>query len=147
MPEVELEHGLLDPCLCFSFDLDGARGNDVGLFGVKDYIPELSEIRMVQRAPEGSLPFSESDRSYILSCLADVQSSFGLSAFPGIEPEKIAARPLIRQLIEWWRTLEPASEAQRDAYNRLPGAIRLIDTVSIWVEEQAARQGSNSTKP
>jgi hypothetical protein len=43
-------------------------------------------------------------------------------------------------LIDWWRTLQPETELQRDAYNRLPGSIRLIDTVSTWVEEQAARR-------
>lgn len=107
---------------------------------MKDYIPELSEIRMVQRAPDGPLPFSDSDRTYILSCLADVEASFGLSGFPGTVPESIGSRALIKQLIEWWRTLEPLTEAQKDAYGRLPGAIRLIDTVSIWVEEQAARR-------
>ncbi|MHB8883864.1 MAG: hypothetical protein ACYC5H_02035 [Methylovirgula sp.] len=121
------------------------RQGDFGLLRMKDYIPELSEIRMVQRAPEGPLPFADADRSYIFSCLADVESSFGLSGFPGVAPEQIAARSLIRQLIEWWRTLEPATEAQRDAYGRLPGAIRLIDTVSIWVEEQAARRKAKSS--
>ncbi|MGO9134188.1 MAG: hypothetical protein ACLP8A_09105 [Methylovirgula sp.] len=107
---------------------------------MKDYIPELSEIRMVQRAPDGPLPFSESDRAYIFSCLADVEASFGISGFPGQAPAVIPSRALIRQLIEWWRTLDPQTEDQRDAYGRLPGAIRLIDTVSIWVEEQAARR-------
>jgi len=110
----------------------------------KDYIPELSEIRMVQRAPEGPLPFSASDKAYILACLADVQQSFGLDGFPGIQPEQITAKALIRQLIEWWRTLEPETEAQADAYGRMPGAIRLIDTVATWVEErEAARAGRN----
>ena len=121
------------------------RRGDVGLLHMNDYIPELSEIRMVQRAPEGPLPFADADRNYIFSCLADVETSFGLFGFPGIAPEQIAARSLIRQLIEWWRTLEPATEAQRDAYGRLPGAIRLIDTVSIWVEEQAARRKAKSS--
>lgn len=112
---------------------------------MKNYIPELSEIRMVQRAPEGPLPFAEADRNYIFSCLADVESCFGLCGFPDIAPDAIASRALIRQLIEWWRILEPATEAQRDAYGRLPGAIRLIDTVSIWVEEQAARRKAKSS--
>lgn len=118
---------------------------DFGLLRMKDYIPELSEIRMVQRAPEGPLPFADADRSYVFSCLADVESSFGLCGFPGIAPEAIASRALIRQLIEWWRTLEPVTESQCDAYGRLPGAIRLIDTVSIWVEEQAARRKAKSS--
>ena len=106
---------------------------------MKAYIPELSEIRMVQHAPDYPLQFSASDRDYIFSCLADVEKSFGLAGFPGLAPEQIAARPLIKQLIEWWRTLEPVTEEQKDAYGRLPGAIRLIDTISIWIEEQAER--------
>ena len=35
-----------------------------------DYIPELSEVRMVRRAPEGPFAFTEDDRNYIGSCLA-----------------------------------------------------------------------------
>ncbi len=109
-----------------------------------DYMPELSEIRMVQRAPDGPLPFSKSDRDYISEILADMQKSFGLTTFSETAPEKLSSRVLIKQLIEWWRTLDPATEPQRHAYNRLPGSIRLIDTVSTWVEEQAARRHSKT---
>jgi len=105
---------------------------------MKDYIPELSELRMVRRAPDGPLPFSAADKSYVLSCFADVESSFGVSGCVEIGAA-FSARALIKQLIEWWRTLEPATDAQRDAYGRMPGAIRLIDTVATWVEEQDAR--------
>jgi hypothetical protein len=107
---------------------------------MKDYIPELSEIRMVQRAPDGPLPFSQSDLAYIAETLAELERAFGLKSLPHLAPRNGSARALIGQLIEWWRTLDPASEAERDAYNRLPGSIRLIDTVSTWVEEQAARR-------
>lgn len=107
---------------------------------MKDYIPELSEIRMVQRAPDGPLPFSQSDLTYIAEILADMEKSFGLKAFGDITPQEWPARALIKQLIEWWRTLDPTTDEQRDAYNRLPGSIRLIDTVSTWVEEQASRR-------
>jgi hypothetical protein len=106
---------------------------------MKDYIPELSEIRMVQHAPDYPVPFGASDRDYIFSCLEDVQKSFGLDGFPGLAPHQIAAKPLIKQLIEWWRTLDPVTDEQKDAYGRMPGAIRLIDTISTWIEEQAAR--------
>ena len=142
---IEFERFPLDRMM--PFDLCRCRHGDatLGCCGMKDYIPELSEIRMVQRAPEGPLPFADEDRSYVFSCLADVESSFGLCGFPGVAPEAIASRALIRQLIEWWRTLEPVTETQRDAYGRLPGAIRLIDTVSIWVEEQAARRKAKSS--
>lgn len=94
---------------------------------------------MVQRAPDGPLPFSETDRDYIAAILADMDKCFSLAPFAGIAPREWSARALIGQLIEWWRTLDPVTEDQRDAYNRLPGSIRLIDTVSTWVEEQAAR--------
>ncbi|WP_020176122.1 hypothetical protein [Methyloferula stellata] len=111
---------------------------------MKDYIPELSEIRMVQRAPDGPLPFSQSDLAYIADILADMDKTFGLKSFSDIVPGEWSARALIRQLIEWWRTLDPVTEAERDAYNRLPGSIRLIDTVSTWVEEQASRRRSQA---
>lgn len=107
---------------------------------MKDYIPELSELRMVNRAPDGPLPFSAADRTYILSCFEDVETSFGLRAFPEIATVDLSAKALIRQLILYWRTLEPQTEAQKDAYGRMPGAIRLIDTVATWVEEQEARK-------
>ncbi len=107
---------------------------------MKDYIPELSELRMVNRAPDGPLPFSPSDRAYILSCFDDVEKSFGLRAFPEIATADLTAKVLIRQLILYWRTLEPKTDAQDDAYGRMPGAIRLIDTVATFVEEQEARR-------
>jgi hypothetical protein len=109
---------------------------------MKDYIPELSELRMIRRAPDGPLPFSDEDKSYVIACLEDVERSFGVL---GAEAGRASsARVLIKQLIEWWRTLEPATEAQRDAYGRMPGAIRLIDTVATWVEERAGRGGGKA---
>jgi hypothetical protein len=107
---------------------------------MKDYIPELSELRMVNRAPDGPLPFSPADRTYILSCFDDVETSFGLRAFPEIATADLTPKALIRQLILYWRTLEPKTEAQEDAYGRMPGAIRLIDTIATFLEEQEARR-------
>lgn len=109
---------------------------------MKDYIPELSEQRMVSHAPDKPIDFG-ADRDYIFSCLKAVEQSFGLVGFPGLLPEQISARALIRQLIVWWRTLEPANEAQQDAYARMPGAIRLIDTVSTWLAERAGHGRGN----
>lgn len=106
----------------------------------KPYMPELSEIRMVKRAPDGPLPFSTEDRAYILSCFEDVQTSFGVIGYPGEPSESLTARALIKQLIEWWRTLEPKTEEQHEAYGRMPGSIRLIDTVATWVEEREERR-------
>jgi len=103
---------------------------------MKDYIHELSEQRMVKRAPNRPIDFG-TDRDYIFSCLKDVEQSFGLQEFPGLAPQQIPARALIQQLIVWWRTLEPANATQQTAYARLPGTIRLIDTISAWWAERA----------
>ena len=102
---------------------------------MKDYIPELSEQRMIRRAPNQPIDFG-TDRDYIFACLPDVEASFGLQGFPGLAPEQIPARALIRQFIVWWRTLEPANAAQQAVYARLPGTIRLIDTISGWWAER-----------
>jgi hypothetical protein len=106
---------------------------------MKDYIPELSEVRMVRRAPDHPLGFSAEDAVYIENSLRAVEQAFGLRAFPGLPFSQIPARALIKTFIDWWRGLEPAEETQREALGRLPSAIRLIDTVSAWHEEQARR--------
>jgi hypothetical protein len=103
---------------------------------MKNYIPELSEQRMIRRAPDWPVNYG-TDQGYIFSCLKDVEQRFRLNAFPGLAPEQIPARALIKQLIVWWRTLEPADKDQQDAYGRMPGAIRLIDTISTWLAERA----------
>ncbi|MFA6095003.1 MAG: hypothetical protein WC757_03925 [Candidatus Paceibacterota bacterium] len=97
-------------------------------------MPELSEFRMIARAPDQPVDFG-ADREYILCCLQEVERSFKLNAFPGIAPEQVSARALIKQLITWWRTLEPTDPDQQDAFGRMPGAIRLIDTYSLWLGE------------
>ena len=99
-----------------------------------DFIPELSELRMVARAPEHPVDFG-TDHDYIFSCLEDIERSFRLTVFPGLAPERIPARRLIKQLITWWRSLEPSDEGQRNAHARLPGVIRLIDTYSALLAE------------
>jgi hypothetical protein len=109
-----------------------------------DYIPELSEVRMVRRAPERPFDFSEDDRDYIGRCLAEVQSAFGLRDFAGMTVDRIPGRALIQHFIDWWRSLEPVNEAQQEAHGRLPAAIRLLDTVSSWMEEREQRKGPAS---
>ena len=104
---------------------------------MKTYIPELSEQRMVKRAPNRPIDFG-TDRDYIFGCLKDIEHSFGLQEFPCLTPEQIPARALIKQLIVWWRTLEPTNASQQTAYARLPGTIRLIDTSSSWWAEHAS---------
>lgn len=44
---------------------------------MKTYIPELSEQRMVKRAPNRPIDFG-TDRDYIFSCLQGIEHSFGL---------------------------------------------------------------------
>ncbi|MFG1480348.1 hypothetical protein V5F53_17075 [Xanthobacter sp. V4C-4] len=105
-----------------------------------DYIPELSEVRMVRRAPEHPFPLEDDDRAYVSGRLRDVEAAFGRVAFPGLAFGQIPGRALIGQFITWWRTLEPDTPAQAEAHAQLPAAIRLLDTVSAWMEEQAARR-------
>ena len=99
------------------------------------YIPELSELRMIANAPDRPVDFG-TDRDYILRCMQDVERCFGINAFPDLAPEHIPARALIKQLIVWWRTLEPIDADQQNAFARMPGAIRLIDTFSTWLGER-----------
>lgn len=94
---------------------------------------------MVRRAPDRPFALSEEDGRYIADCLRAVESAFGLVGFPGVAFQQIAARALIGQFIDWWRGLRPTNELQQAAHARLPGAIRLLDTVSALMEEQERR--------
>lgn len=119
----------------------GSRRRVAELYILKtDYIPELSEVRMVRRAPEGPFQLSAEDARYIETCLRDVESAFGFEAFPGESISAIPGRALIGAFIHWWRALEPEDAPQREAHARLPGAIRLLDTVSTFMEEMAQRK-------
>lgn len=106
---------------------------------MKDYIPELSEIRMARRASERPLVLEAEDSAYLENCLRRFERAFGLDAFPGQGFSAIPARALIECFISWWRGLEPENAEQRDAHGALPSAIRLIDTISAWNEERASR--------
>jgi hypothetical protein len=64
---------------------------------------------------------------------------------PLVPAEQIPARALIKQFIVWWRTLEPADALQQATYARLPGTIRLIDTISNWWAEQRKRENPYKT--
>jgi hypothetical protein len=105
----------------------------------KDYIPELSEVRMVRRAPQGPFELEGEDARYIAACLRNLEAAFGIEAFPGIPFTEISGRALIEHFIDWWRSLEPTDERQRESHARLPAAIRLLDTVSSMMEERAGR--------
>jgi hypothetical protein len=87
-----------------------------------DYIPELSEVRMVRRAPKGPFLLSEADARYIEACLRDIEAAFSFEAFPGEPISGIPGRALIGRFIHWWRALEPEDARQREAHARLPGA-------------------------
>jgi len=96
---------------------------------------------MERRAPEGPFTLSAADAGYVEACLRRVEAAFGFDAFPGVPFAHIAGRALIRRFIVWWRTLEPEGAAQAEAHAQLPGAIRLLDTVSAFMEERAGRAG------
>ena len=64
---------------------------------MKTYIPELSEQRMVKRAPNRSIDFG-TDRDYIFSCLKDIEHSFGLQGFPCVTPEQ-SKRPAAPSIV------------------------------------------------
>jgi hypothetical protein len=106
---------------------------------MKDYIPELSEIRMVRRAPDHPVALSAEDAAYVEKSLRRAEKAFGLDPFPGQSFSQISARALIKTFIDWWRALEPADEAQSEAHAALPSAIRLLDTFSSMLEEQSRR--------
>jgi hypothetical protein len=91
--------------------------------------------------PIPRFPLGEDDRAYVRTCLADVERAFDVEGFSGLDFDRVPARALIKRLTDRWRTLEPANEAQREAHGRLPSAIRLLDTVSIWLEERVRRKG------
>jgi hypothetical protein len=110
-----------------------------------DYIPELSEVRMVRRAPERPFLLSAEDARYIEACLRDIERAFGFEAFPGKPVSDIPGRILIGRFIYWWRAFEPEDTPQREAHARLPGAIRLLDTVSSFMEEMAQRKQPRHT--
>lgn len=94
---------------------------------------------MVRRAPDRPFVLSAEDARYIERCLRDVETAFGIEGFPGRTFEQIWGRALIKQFIDWWRALEPEDENQREAHARLPSAIRLMDTISAWMEEQQCK--------
>jgi hypothetical protein len=111
---------------------------------IKDYIPELSEVRMVRRAPERPFALNGADARYVEACLRDFEAAFGLDAYPGVPFEQIPGRALIGDFIDWWRGMDPEGEAQQNAHTRLPGAIRLLDTVSALMEELSQRRAGES---
>ncbi|WP_166142622.1 hypothetical protein [Methylosinus sp. RM1] len=111
---------------------------------IKDYIPELSEVRMVRRAPERPFALNGADARYVEACLRDFEAAFGLDAYPGVPFEQIPGRALIGDFIDWWRGMDPEGEAQQNAHSRLPGAIRLLDTVSALMEELSQRRAGES---
>lgn len=104
-----------------------------------DYIPELSEVRMERRAPEAPFQLETEDHVYVHGCLRQVEAAFGLDGFPGVPFDAIPGRALVHLLIVWWRTLEPETPQQAEAHAQLPGAIRLLDTVSAFLEERDRR--------
>jgi hypothetical protein len=100
---------------------------------------------MVRRAPKGPFLLSAEDARYIEACLRDIEAAFSFEAFPGEPISDIPGRALIGRFIHWWRALEPEDARQREAHARLPGAFRLLDTVSAFMEEMAQRKRPRHT--
>jgi hypothetical protein len=106
---------------------------------MQNYIPELSEIRMVRRAPDRPPRLTPDDAAYIEACLRGAESAFGIEAAPGAAFSAIKARTLVKFFIDCWRGLTPQNADQNEAYGRLPSAIRLLDNYSAMEEERGRR--------
>jgi len=106
---------------------------------MKDYIPELSEIRMVRRAPAVPPRFSAEDSAYVESCLRATEKAFGVAIAPGAAFSALPARLLIKFCIDAWRGLAPQTPEQQEAHGKLPSTIRLLDTYSALEEERGSR--------
>jgi hypothetical protein len=107
---------------------------------MKDYIPELSEIRMIRRAPNVPPRFSAEDAAYVEACLRATEQAFGVALAPGAAFSAIPARLLIKFCIESWRGLVPQTPEQQEAHGRLPSTIRLLDTYSALEAERGPRR-------
>ena len=94
---------------------------------------------MERRAPEAPFQLATEDPGYVHGCLRQVEAAVGLDGFPGVPFDAIPGRALVHRLIVWWRTLEPETPQQAEAHAQLPGAIRLLDTVSTFLEERDRR--------
>jgi hypothetical protein len=107
---------------------------------MKDYIPEISEIRMIRRAPDHPPALSAEDAVYLEASLRAAERAFGVQVAPGVAFSLLPTRVLIKFCIDAWRSLEPMTKAQKAAHGRLPSAIRLLDTYSA-LEEERGRKG------
>jgi hypothetical protein len=101
-----------------------------------DEVMSIGDERLVRGAPDHPVPLPPEDRDYLLACLAAIERSFGLVAFPGLRFEAVPARALMRRLTQWWRGLEPQTEAQQAAHGQLPGAILLLDNACACLRER-----------
>ena len=102
---------------------------------MKEAVSNLSEARMIRRAPNGPLPFSEGDRAYIAETLEGMERAFGLAPFKNVPPRNWSGRKLLAQLLDWWHSIVPTTDAERAAYARLLGTIRLVDMTAIMAED------------
>jgi hypothetical protein len=102
---------------------------------MKDDVRNINDARMLRRAPNGPLPFSESDANYIAETLRGMEQAFGLAPFVKVAKGQWPARRLLAAMIDWWRTIQPTTDAERSAYGRLLGTIRLIDLAAIMADE------------
>jgi hypothetical protein len=95
---------------------------------VPEVITTLAAERLIRRAPDHPLALGADDQAYLLSCLREIERSFGVSAVPDLPLTVLPGRSLMRRLVGLHRTLRPADAEQRTTLGRLAGAILLLDT-------------------
>ncbi|MGQ9365797.1 hypothetical protein [Azospirillum sp. ST 5-10] len=105
-------------------------------------VVDLSEERLIRRAPQHPLPLGPGDRDYVLACLDAVGKSFGVAAVPAAPLDTVPGRSLMRLLVDLRRTLRPGDAEQRAAHGRLTGAIHLLDTARALAEDRTAADGA-----
>lgn len=101
-------------------------------------IIDLSEERLIRRAPHYPLPLGSEDQDYIVASLKGIETSFGVAVCPAVSVSVLPGRALMRLFLDLRRTLRPRDADQRAVHGRLTSAILLLDTARAMADEQAA---------
>jgi hypothetical protein len=101
---------------------------------------DISEQRLIRRAPLHPLPLGQDDRDYITATLSGIEREFGVKAGLALPPETLPGRTLMRMLLELRRSLKPATDEQRSAHGRLSSAVLLLD-VACAMDAELMRTG------
>lgn len=103
-----------------------------------DAVTDLAGERLIRRAPDHPLTFSDDDQRYLLGCLEEVGRVFHVAAEPELPLDMLPGRALMRRLVELRRSLRARDADQRSALGRLASAILLVDTACALDRDQAA---------